>query len=309
MIGAFFRIIRYPNLLMIIFIQYIVRFCLIKPILAAEKIPLQLSEFNFALLVFSTVLITAAGYVINDYFDLRIDRINKPDKIILGKKISRRKAILIHTVFSFIGIVLGFYVAYSVGNIKLGFINAVITVLLWFYSAKYKQKFLIGNVIVSVLSAFVILIVWLFEFFALIKSGTMFFTANRDIFVYVMAYATFAFLISLIREIIKDIEDIKGDSITGCRTIPIVLGIQKTKLFINILAGVCVVFLIYILVELFDLELFRYSLLLLIALFGYLIVKVQIAKENDDFVFLSSFTKIIMIAGILTMQIIYINIY
>ncbi|NVO03461.1 MAG: geranylgeranylglycerol-phosphate geranylgeranyltransferase [Bacteroidetes bacterium] len=309
MIGAFFRIIRYPNLLMIIFIQYIVRYCLVKPVLAIEGIPLQMSELNFALLVLSTVLITAAGYVINDYFDLRIDRINKPDKIILGKKISRRKAILIHTIFSLFGILLGFYVAFSVGAIKLGFINAVITVLLWFYSAKYKQKFLIGNVIVSILSAFVIIIVWLFEFFALIKSGTMFFTASKSIFIYIMAYAAFAFLITLIREIIKDIEDIKGDSITGCRTVPIVLGVQRTKLFINILAGVCVVFLVYILVDLYDLELFRYSLFLLIGLYLYLIVKVQLAKEKDDFIFLSSFTKIIMIAGILTMQIIYINLY
>jgi 4-hydroxybenzoate polyprenyltransferase len=124
-----------------------------------------------------------------------------------------------------------------------------------------------------------------------------------------MAYAAFAFLITLIREIIKDIEDIKGDSITGCRTVPIVLGVQRTKLFINILAGVCVVFLVYILVDLYELELLRYSLFLLIGLYLYLIVKVQLAKEKDDFIFLSSFTKIIMIAGILTMQIIYINLY
>ena len=268
---AFSRLIRLPNLLIIVLTQYLVRYCVLLPFMEISGLKERFSHLDFALLVLSTVLIAAAGYVINDYFDTRTDRINRPERVVIDKGIKRRVAMALHILFNFIGIGLGFYLGYKAGVYKLGLIHAFSAGLLWFYSTDFKKQFLIGNIIVSLLTASVPLVVPVYElplaktelrevndqadqmeakYMHIVQTTGQVITeeqakeieyyrdqsgqyrayveqANSNLnycFNIIALFAIFAFFASLIREIIKDMEDYEGDSLTGCRTMPIVAG-------------------------------------------------------------------------------------
>ncbi len=308
-ISIYLKLFRLQNLLIIALTMYLVRFCIINPILQLEDISLQLNELDFFLLVLSIIFVSGAGYAINDYFDIRIDRINNPDKLILGKYIPRQKAILLHTVFSAIAIIIGFYVAYKTRYVFLGFINVILSVTLWLYSIRYKRSFLSGNLLVALLSASVIFIVWLFEFYALkSKIGNVFCFENIKILV--LLYTFFAFIISLAREIVKDIEDIKGDAKVGCKTLPVVLGIKNTKIIVTILTISSFLLLLFVQIKCFQSGyklLFWYFLIVIQIPFIYLVYKIYKAGKKQDYSFLSNLYKIIMLAGILSMLILYIS--
>jgi 4-hydroxybenzoate polyprenyltransferase len=273
-----------------------------------EHVEPAMSDLNFALLVFSTILIAAAGYAINDYFDIRSDRINKPDKIIVGRLLSRRIAMLLHTIFNIIAIFLGIYISYKVGSFKLGAINIVISILLWLYSVKYKAYFLLGNIIVSFVTAMTIIVVWLFDMSALFSAGQMINTNKSLLEFYLWSYVLFAFMISLIREIIKDIEDIKGDKKCGCSTIPVVIGIPKTKIILLCLVTISVVALSYIsylsIIQHLKI-LFWYLNIIVIIPFIYMGYIIYISKNKTDYNFISNVAKFIMLSGILSMTLIF----
>jgi 4-hydroxybenzoate polyprenyltransferase len=300
---AYLRLFRWPNLLMVAAIQYLFRYAIIQPLLQSKGLELSLSHGGFSLIVLATMLIAAAGYAINDYFDLRTDRINKPHRIILGRKISRRSAIFYHSLFNIIAVLLGAYMAIRVQYWPLLFVFLIVPTLLWLYSIRYKRKFLMGNVIVAVLAGFVVAIVWVFESHALAAEGI------RDvdfsnISYFSRVYALFAFLTTLLREIIKDIEDIKGDAKTGCKTIPVVAGVHSTKKLLIFLTITIIIlvgwFQIFILLRDFDL-LFAYLLLAVQIPFIIMINRIMTAKEKADYRNLSRFSKLIMVAGIFSM--------
>jgi 4-hydroxybenzoate polyprenyltransferase len=308
---AYLKLFRWQNLIIIALIQGLFRYCIIQPLLHSQGYDLALSDIDFALLVFVTLLTSAAGYAINDYFDIKTDRINKPHKIILGKTLSRRAAISSHIYLNIIAVVIGLYLAYKVSNWTLIFVFIVIAIVLWLYSIRYKKKFLIGNLMISLLAAFVIAIVWIFEYNALVlvTEGPI------DLKVlliddYVKIFGLFAFLTTLLREIIKDIEDIKGDAKTGCKTIPIVSGVRQCKNIIIILALLIILFTGYFQVIMLNLEdpynmLFAYLLLTVQIPLILLINKVHIAKEKIDYQVLSRLAKFIMITGIFSMFLLY----
>jgi 4-hydroxybenzoate polyprenyltransferase len=292
--------------------MFFVRYCLIAPVFKISHVYLQLSLLDFSLLVLSIVLITAGGYAINDYFDVKIDAINKPDKNVLQNKIPLRRGMALHTTLSIIGGVIGIYVSFKAGNIKLSFIPIVMGFILWFYSVKYKRIVLWGNLTVSLLSAFSLIIVWLFEFFAL-KSHPFAF-ANMvgnfgSVNILVFSYALFAFLASMIREIIKDCEDIEGDRAQGCYTFPIAFGIEKAK---KLILGL--VILTFILISLAEIKLYSWDYQYMIVylavtvqlLYVYMITLILKAKEKKEFTFLSNLAKIIIVAGVLSMQVLYV---
>jgi 4-hydroxybenzoate polyprenyltransferase len=195
--------------------------------------------FDFFLLVFSTVLIAGAGYIINDYFDVRIDRINKPEKVIVGKFIKKRVAMLTHTGMNIVAVGIGLYLSLKYDSWLPLIFHFTTTTLLWWYSVQLKRKFLSGNVLIAVLSGMVPLLVGWFqlpfikdEF--LIHSG-----APLMIFKFtwwmIIGYSILAAATTLVREILKDMADIKGDESQYCKTVPIVLGIEKTKYIVNVL--------------------------------------------------------------------------
>lgn len=291
-------------MLIIVLTQYLMRWCIIRPLLKVNQFELQFSELHFFFLVMATVLITAAGYVINDYFDTKTDLVNRPEKVILGRKLNRRWAILLHIIFNTIGIGLGAYISFYIGLPILSLVFVMITGILWFYSTTYKRQFLIGNVIVALLTALVPLMVLLFEIPLLrAKYGLLMLELKANfnyIILWVTAFSFYAFLLTLIREIIKDVEDFEGDNAYGRNTMPIVLGVMNTKIVIITFILLTQFSLLYVyFIFLKDtLTLLYFGVFLIIPLL-MLLYKLLTAKEKKDYHFASNLSKAIMLAGIL----------
>jgi 4-hydroxybenzoate polyprenyltransferase len=305
-VKAFFRLVRWPNLLFIALTQSLFYFCILIPSFyqgnpVHENI-LRLEDF--VLLSLSSVLIAAAGYIINDYFDLNIDRVNKPEKVVVEKIIKRRWAIIWHLVLSGIGIAIGFYLSWKLRNFFIGPSNTICVLLLWFYSTTFKKKLLIGNVIISLLTAWVIGVLYLCEFRLHRFVDPEFHGALSRVYKFAVVYASFAFIISLVREVIKDMEDMEGDARYGRRTMPLVWGLNAAKFF-------CVSWLTILLAALIFLQFyvlqFRWWLTIIYTCFGviYPILRVlkDLSKANGPVRFhrLSRLIKTIMMMGILSM--------
>ena len=318
---AFLQLIRYRNLLIIAATQYMMRHLIVVPILAVNGFVPQLDHFHFFLLVFSSISITAAGYVINDYFDTKTDLLNRPSTVIVGRKISRRGAMTLHIILNGIGILTGIYLSWHVGILSLGIAYILAAGVLWFYSTTYKRQFLIGNLIVSVFTALVPFIVVVFEVPLLNKVYREVLIANdmdfNVILGWVGGFAFFAFLSTLLREIIKDIEDFEGDAAYGRNTLPIVLGIRITKIIVAILilltvTALIVVYLKYLVhnsaggLDLLSLTWFAAALILPFLFLLYRIIK---AVSKEDYHRCSQLTKTIMLAGMLYSFIVYIIIH
>jgi 4-hydroxybenzoate polyprenyltransferase len=263
----------------------------------------------------ATVLIAAGGYIINDYFDTRIDRVNRPDLVVIDTYIKRRVAMGAHVVASIAGIALGFYVALQAGVYQLGFIYAISSGMLWFYSTDFKRQLLVGNLVISFLTALVPIMVPLFEIPLLNQEyGEILLEANTDftfLLRFVGAYSLFAFVSSLIREIIKDIEDVNGDTSFGRITLPIAIGIEKSKTIVTVLCLILILGLAYIQylqLEANDFVFFSYILFTIQLPMIYLIIKLKQAKDQTQFGFISRIVKFIMLAGILSSLLVFINI-
>lgn len=300
----FLHLVRYKNLLIIILTQYLMRWSIIKPILEIYEFQLQFSELNFFFLVMATVFITAAGYVINDYFDTKTDLVNRPDTVIVGRTLNRRWAILLHIILNTIGIGLGVYISFYIGIPALSIVFILITGILWFYSTTYKRQFLIGNIIVAFLTALVPLMVILFEipllnkeYGLLMKELQLNFT---HIIFWVSAFAMFAFLLSMIREIIKDIEDFEGDSAYGRRTMPIVLGVLNSKIIVITFILTTLFSLLYLNLRfLNDIITLIYFIVVLIIPLLFLVYNIFVAENKKEYRRASNLSKLIMLAGIL----------
>jgi 4-hydroxybenzoate polyprenyltransferase len=306
LILAFFRLVRTTNLLFIVFTQCLFQYCIVRPAFTQYGLIAKVNNTMFALLVLSSVCIAAGGYVINDYFDLNIDRVNKPQKLVVEKVIGRRFAILWHFGLSFVGILLSFYVSWKISNIFIGFANTGCVILLWFYSTTFKKKLLIGNIIISLLTAWVVLVLYVAEIprlpFAPVDT-TVLRVVNR-IFKLAVLYGGFAFIISLIREVVKDIEDKRGDARYGCRTMPIVWGLNVSKVFVAtwLIVLISVLFIIQLYVFPFRWYwLMIYCIALIIVPLLIVFRRLFAARSVADFHRLSSLVKITMATGIISM--------
>jgi 4-hydroxybenzoate polyprenyltransferase len=260
-----------------------------------------------------TLLLAIGGYVINDYFDVKIDSVNRPDKMVVNKNITPRNAIKIHIILNVIAILLGFYLAFRIRSFSFGFIFPFISGLLWIYSAKYKRVLFWGNFIVSILSAFVILVLWLYEFFYLHLHPEVFAVVLPHmgwVSRIILGYALFAFLTTMIREVIKDMEDYEGDKKYECKTIPVVSGIRVARYIVVVMIAGTMILLGWAQLILYRLDMrmaFWYFTFAVQIPTSYLLVKILTAKEQQDFHFLSSISKLIMVAGILSMEILLIS--
>lgn len=259
---------------------------------------------QFWLLVIASVLIAAAGYIINDYFDLNIDQINKPGKVVVNTIISRRWVILLHMLLSLFGLVLTVYALQSIHYWLLIMANVASVILLLLYSATLKKKLLIGNVLISLLTAWVIGIIFLSKKDTGVLNIQTEGILHARFFRLTVLYAGFAFIISLIREVVKDIEDIEGDRKFACKTMPIVWGLNASKVFVAVWLIVLIATLT--LLQFYVLEFnwwfsIGYCALLIIAPLLWVFKKLFIAHSADQFHQLSSIIKLIMLTGILSM--------
>ncbi len=270
--SALLRLTRFWNLVIIAFSQYAT---------AGLLMGLQhLRDYRLLLLSSSTVLIAAAGYIINDYYDIKIDLINKPERVVIGKSITRRYAILFHTMLSFLGVGIGIFL-----NWKIGLINFLSAFLLWWYSNSLKRQPFVGNLTVGILTGLSIELV------------NVFYEVNNHL---VIIYAIFAFFMTLVREIIKDMEDLKGDNTFGCKTLPIIWGLRKTKVLVYLLLFVFSVLVIVLNQLMVSMPIYYFIVFLFLPL-GWLLLKLSRADTIRDFYQLSLFCKVIMLLGILSM--------
>lgn len=275
---GFLRLTRIQNLLIIGLTQYVTAIFLVGPSSAWWA---YLSSPKLFLLSTSTILIAAAGYIINDYYDVKIDYINKPERVIVGRVIKRRIVMIAHTVFNFMGIAIGFYLMP-----RLGLVNFLSAFWLWLYSNQLKRLPFIGNLSVAFLTALSICVVAIYY-------------RQNELLVY--TYGLFAFAITLVREIIKDMEDVKGDATFGCKTLPIVLGIRNTKILLYILIGFFIGLLVYMAAEVDKLVLKNFFILLILPV-AYLVVRLVRADRRREYAFLSLYCKFIMLAGVISMM-------
>lgn len=307
----YFRLIRLPNLIFLAVIQILMYFSVIQPIMQIHGFEIaNQNSVYFWLLIGASLLICAGGYVLNDYFDIKIDSINKPDKLLITNAISKKTAMLIYQILSGAGLVAGLILAFLLKSFTLGFIFIVAVGLLWFYSASYKRQFITGNLIVSFLAAISVLSVAILKIAILQKNyGNFIFDTEIPpmIYVYVGGFAIFAFFTTWLREIIKDIEDEHGDREMECRTMPIKLGIARTKIFIYALIVLIItaLFVSAKLISFKDTLTFRYILfgtIIPLLVLAYLIFA---AKEKKEFHQAATFAKVIMLVGVLYSVIFY----
>jgi len=272
------------------------------PVYAKAGVTPVIFGWRFVLLCLSSVFIAAAGYIINDYFDLNIDLVNKPDKMVVDKIIRRRWTIAWHLILSSLGIAIGFYLDITTKVFLLGVANFICVLLLFIYSISLKRKFLIGNVIISLLTAWVILVLTWCENANIINTprGLNVEKIIRETFL----FSGFAFIISLIREVVKDMEDIEGDRRYGCRTMPIVWGINATKVFVAVWLVVLIATLVTVQIYAVHLQWWVsivYCTLLIIFPLLWILRKLYTARTSKDFHTLSSLIKLVMLTGIISM--------
>ena len=291
----FFKLIRWKNLVIVALTQYLIRYTLLIPFVDF----LSLNDMQFLLLVISTVLVAAAGYIINDYFDIQVDQHNKR-KIIVGNSIKRREAMALHFIFSGLGVGIGFFLGWKVGMWNLGFINLFSASALWFYSTHFKRNYLSGNLLISLLSALVLLIVALYDILPASEQNDI---NAIVVFKIICIYAAFAFITTLIREIVKDLEDLEGDQKMGYETYAIVSGKKKAKNLVQTLSLLTILGVACILYSQFQADLYSFLYVLFFVEFPFLFFlwKLKKAKKSADFYSLSSWIKIIMLSGTLSM--------
>lgn len=302
LVAAFFKMIRWPNLFFIALTQGLFYFFVFENLMQVNLG--DKAHALFYLLVTASVLIAAAGYIINDYFDVSIDAFNKPQKVIIDRVIKRRWAIVWHWILSGIGLLLSFYISYKIGSWIIGVANVLVVFILWFYSTTFKKKLLTGNIIVAALTAWVIVVVYFFcgAHVSIWHIDTA--TMGARFFKFTILYAGFAFIVSLIREVIKDIEDMEGDARYGCKTMPIVWGVPTSKVFTAVWLVVCVAALAIVQLYAWQLGWFiicGYTVLLVILPLLYILKNLYKATRPADYHALSTLIKLVMLAGILSM--------
>lgn len=271
------KITRYPNLLIIALSQYMAAVFLVHPQPGWQ----MAYDIKLHLLVLSTLLIAAAGYIINDYYDVKIDLINKPERVVVGKIIKRRVIMLMHSSFNMVAVLIGIFIGPWVAAT-----HVLSSFVLWLYSNQLKRLPFIGNFSVSLMTGLSILVVSIYYGFL-----------EPLVFV----YAFFAFALTLIREIIKDLEDWRGDATHGCLTLPIVWGLRKTKNLLYAIIALFIVSIFYFTFQIQSVILTTYFALLALP-FLFFTYRLMIADAKKHFAFLSLYCKLMMLSGVFSMS-------
>ena len=285
---------------MIAFVQLIIKYALFEPFLKTTELTITLNGFGFGLLVLSSLCIAAAGNIINDVYDVETDLVNRPSQVIVGKKISEKTAYILFIVFNVTGVLIGFYLSNLVGKSGFFAIFVIISALLYVYASYLKQSLLLGNLVISALVGLSVLIVGIFELIPVITPQNQ--TTQLTFFKILIDYALFAFLMNLVREIIKDLEDVDGDYKSGMNTLPIVIGRGRASKVVFVLSLLPLFGSIYYLATyLFKFEIIiAYFLILIITPLIYIAIKSYSAKTKKHYHHISNMLKLVMLFGILS---------
>ncbi len=302
----FFRLVRWPNLLFILLAESLFHFFIYKPLYPSAALT---ADYPFYFIVATSICIAAAGYIINDYFDVNIDQVNKPQSVVVGAHISRRWVIFWHLILSMVGIYISLIAFPFQQYLHIHFSNLVTILILWFYSTNFKRDFLIGNVVIAVLTAWTIGVVY-FSKFTLVQlvHPTHMQPTDLKFFKLMLLYSSFAFILTLVREALKDMEDMNGDEKFGCKTMPIAWGLQTTKVYVAV--WLMVLILVLTIIQLYTIPFgwwipVTYCIVTIIAPLVYVLFHLKQAFSSADFNRLSNWIKLAMLMGILSMGFFY----
>lgn len=318
----YLKLIRFNNLIIIFTTLVIMRYVVLKAVYGFYDLSLLYHNTGFWFLCLATISIAAGGNVINDYFDRKTDSINRPKRVLVAHKIKRRTAILNHIILSIIGVISGFIASYYMGSLKYGVFFIIIVFVLWKYSTVLKKKAFWGNFSVAALTAMIPLLVGISEYLSyknaetpqlIYKYASAIGIANRIL----IGFAVFAFLYNFIRELIKDIEDYRGDKKTGMCTMAIKLGIKNAKIISGILSVITAIFVYWAWqtylskLPFFINEIYSsvYIWVLIIIPTIYVSIRTFAASQKKHYTGISRLLKIIMIFGVLFSFVINFMIY
>ena len=314
----FLRLIRYKNLLMVLLTMVLTKYAVIDSIFFSNLsfknytlihttyLGITLTYYQFTLLALSILSITAGGYIINDIFDIEADKINKPLKVILEKSISKKKAWILYYSSTILGLFLGTYLSFTIENSLYSFFFIGTILVLFLYSKYLKKTLIIGNLIVSLLLGLVVFITVIFNEPKAHNSNLLEVISNMAtsirLLLITITYIVFSVLTNLIREIIKDIEDINGDLKIKAKTLPILFGRKRASKVAFFFCAVLLVFLLIILQSLIkEYVLLTYGILFILLPLLYFMYKLWSSQSKKDFSLLSNLMKVIMLFGILSM--------
>ncbi len=295
-----FKLVRFRNLVIIAITQYLIQYRVIVPSLHEIGLNPVLNNIHFLLLVLATICVAAAGNVINDIFDVEIDAINREDSQVVGKRISIKIAGFIYYLLISLGLILSIVIAIQTNRLGLIFIFPLAIIMLHLYSKSWKSKGLIGNVVVSAFVAFVTGILLIAEFNVFENAQPI--INGLPVLELLVAYILFSFFANLVREIIKDMEDVIGDSELNYKTYPIVHGLKKSKQLVAALLLILIIGLAYWILRfntVFLENINGYSILLIFPFLIYIIYKLGKSQMPNQFHHLSTIMKITMILGLL----------
>lgn len=234
------KLMRWSNLLFLGALVWVMEKWVAVPILNKAAYGELLPWYVLLLIGLATVCIAAGGYVINDYFDVKIDRINRPDEVIVTRTVSKPAAMRLSIVLSGIGVAAGLISAALLRSTTLGILYLVVPGLLWFYSSSYKRQFVIGNLIIALLAGLTPLMIAManaaqLKLLLINTPEVLPYSPMSTIYLWLSGFALFAFLLTWIREIIKDMQDQMGDRELECHSMPVVWGEKWTKVFVTVL--------------------------------------------------------------------------
>ncbi len=300
----FFQLIRWIDLLLISLIFYLVYNQILVNFYAIDGTAMPINGLEYFLISLAFILMAAGGYALNDYYDYGMDEINKPNRLILHHKLPYKTGLYSFIILTSLGIILSFYQCLVWKNGELFIIYIFVAAMFWFYSSKFKRELIIGNVIVSILAAFNILLPWLIVIFNGIDAHLLPISMWKTMNFFIFTYALLSFFITFAREVAKDIVDIDGDKEYNCQNIPIKYGINTAKWVVLASLIFIMVELIYVTIRLFNSAyiIMGYYFAFILIPFGiYVMILTLKAKEKSQWKNISDIMKIYIIAGILSM--------
>ena len=268
----------------------------------SENPTLSLPFLDFILLILATSLIAASGNIINDYYDIHADAINKPTKQILSKSVSKKMGFKIYLSFNSFAMLIGFYLSLKYQTFWFITLNTFCIFALWFYSYNLKKSLLLGNILIALLTGLIPLAALSyfafdpkFGIYALQDTSNWF---TSDGFNFVFYLASFAILQNLAREICKDINDVDGDQLIGVVSIPMSYGLGTTKSVISFILILEIVCFIFVFKQLYS-ELNFVRLTILSAAIGVnLIILFFLSKKRDMIKSCEGLLKLSMFIGL-----------
>ncbi|WP_299117319.1 geranylgeranylglycerol-phosphate geranylgeranyltransferase [uncultured Winogradskyella sp.] len=297
----FFKLIRWKNLLLIVLAQLLIKYALLEPLKVDYGIDTALTPLGFILLVIATISIAAAGYIINDIEDVEADTINKPESVIIGNHISEKSATNLFIVLNVIGFVSGFLISRAVDKSAFFVLFIITSGLLYLYSTYLKRITLVGNLLIAGLVSLSILLVGIFDLIPVISDGNK--SSQLFFLGLIKDYAIFAFMINLLRELVKDIEDTDGDYKMGIQSIPILLGRSRATKLVFILSIIPLLIIIFYLSN----NLYKqplaigYVLAFIVAPMIYSTIKLFSVTHKKDYKHISTVLKLVMFTGVLSL--------